>query len=504
MATKAQVNSFALKWLARFQDSAATERSVIDGFAEDCFALDFKMDCGQAFDETFPSASHSVRELEAVIDQIDDIPLLGSGIFSRWRYVTHWDQYANLLDDSYRPWFIVALTRLAKISEERPGFFPLFHGSPVKMRLVSNRIGYGPWPEPDDEVEQRLVIYSTGKVFLSRHLNGPGFGNKPVLKSTKRIRVPCESAVDLLNRLKDYCSSCNGPEFATDVGTWELFLTNSDGKTFKYSGSLCAGEGSFFADISREIRGLLNMPDIYAFDGDYSEDRIERIELDYHRVRKFRSPEPIASDLEYVTWNYGERITINRADDTIEYFQKIAQECDVLRRYHVLDGVSCFLDSWDIGTIFKQFHEAPADAVEDPLDANEYTLKIFYLYGTPMEIIGIYDREGLPTDWPKFMEELMDFLNFYSAGELMAPGVYAARRRRASDLMYCSVEFDPDGKSYYYISNDPSINEGDIVEVPVGKNNTISTGKVVGVEFFGREDAPMDPVNVKLIIRRIN
>lgn len=96
------------------------------------------------------------------------------------------------------------------------------------------------------------------------------------------------------------------------------------------------------------------------------------------------------------------------------------------------------------------------------------------------------------------------FLNFYSAGELMAPSVYAARRRRSSDLMYCSVEFSSGGKTYYYISNDPSITEGDIVEVPVGKDNTISTGKVVDVEYFSRDDAPLEPEKVKLIIRIID
>lgn len=504
MATKDQVNCFALKWLAKFQDISATERSVTDGFAEDCFALGFKMDCGQAFDEAYPSASQGVKELEAIIDQVDDIPLLGSGIFSRWRYVTHWDQYASLLDANYRPWFIVALTRLASISEGEQKLPPLFVGSPVKMRLVSNRIGYGPCPEPDDEVEQRLVIHSTGKACISRYLNGPGAGGKPIRKSTRRLCIPLENALDILNRLKDYYSSYHELAFVTDVGTWDLFLTNSDGKTFRYTGFFCAEEGSFFSDISRELRGRLNMPDIYAFDGNYVEDRIERIELDYRRVRKLKPPETFDPDSVYATWNYGERITINRADDTIEYFQKIAQECDVLRRYHVLEGVSYFLDSWDVGTLFKRFYEAPTDAAVDPLDVNEYTLTVNYLYGSPLEITGIYDRDGLPTDWPKFMEELVDFLNFYSAGELVAPSIYAARRRRMSDLMYCSIEFDPGGKTYYYISNDPGINEDDIVEVPVGKDNTISTGKVVDVEYFSPEDAPLEPNKVKLIIRRID
>lgn len=115
---------------------------------------------------------------------------------------------------------------------------------------------------------------------------------------------------------------------------------------------------------------------------------------------------------------------------------------------------------------------------------------------------GIYDREGLPADWPEFMEELVSFLNFYSGGELTDFDVYAARRRRTSDLMYCSVEFEPEGKTYYYISDDASIGVDDMVEVPVGKDNKASTAKVVAVEFFSRDDAPLSPDKVKRVIRK--
>ena len=86
-------------------------------------------------------------------------------------------------------------------------------------------------------------------------------------------------------------------------------------------------------DISRELRGRLNMLDIYAFDGNYVEDRIERIELDYRRVRKFKPPEAFDPDLVYATWNYGERITINRADDTISCSTSCALRTKRLRMF---------------------------------------------------------------------------------------------------------------------------------------------------------------------------
>lgn len=36
------------------------------------------------------NAAHDVNVLERIVDQVTDIPLLGSAIYSRWRYFNHW------------------------------------------------------------------------------------------------------------------------------------------------------------------------------------------------------------------------------------------------------------------------------------------------------------------------------------------------------------------------------------------------------------------------------
>lgn len=54
-------------------------------------------------------------------------------------------------------------------------------------------------------------------------------------------------------------------------------------------------------------------------------------------------------------------------------------------------------------------------------------------------------------------------------GELLDPAVYGRARRRTSDLMYCAVEFEEDGRRYHYISDDEEIAVGDFVLVPAGK-----------------------------------
>lgn len=57
-------------------------------------------------------------------------------------------------------------------------------------------------------------------------------------------------------------------------------------------------------------------------------------------------------------------------------------------------------------------------------------------------------------------------------------------------------------KSYYYIADDDSIEVGDYVVVPVGKDNHQSVAEVVKVEFFAEEDVPLPIEKTKHIIRK--
>ena len=43
----------------------------------------------------------------------------------------------------------------------------VFHGEAYRIKLISNNQGYGPMPDPAQEIEQRLTLSSTGRVWLS-------------------------------------------------------------------------------------------------------------------------------------------------------------------------------------------------------------------------------------------------------------------------------------------------------------------------------------------------
>lgn len=86
-----QVHDFAEKWIDKFRDQKINYVELVDHYmADDCADLGFQMDCGHAFSEKYGSAASKYDELDKIIDDVTDIDLLGSAIYSRWRYFNHW------------------------------------------------------------------------------------------------------------------------------------------------------------------------------------------------------------------------------------------------------------------------------------------------------------------------------------------------------------------------------------------------------------------------------
>ena len=111
-----KLHQFAEDYYRLYRDPDTTDRDVEMGFSEKCFDLGLEMDCGHAFiDHYSDDAFYDLKIFIRVVDEIDDAALLGSAIFSKWRFITHWAE-SSLLDDNYRKWFIIALRRLCEIT----------------------------------------------------------------------------------------------------------------------------------------------------------------------------------------------------------------------------------------------------------------------------------------------------------------------------------------------------------------------------------------------------
>lgn len=162
-----QIHVFAVKWCDKFRDQTIHYIELVDHYmADDCEALGFVMDCGNAFAKRYGDAVSNVTALDKIIDEVKDISLLGSAIYSRWRYFNHWAYSAEeILEPQNRTWFILAIGPFGDTNRRKPF---IFSGQPKQLRIVSNNIGFGPLPERGSEVEQRMTITLDGCVFLLR------------------------------------------------------------------------------------------------------------------------------------------------------------------------------------------------------------------------------------------------------------------------------------------------------------------------------------------------
>ena len=156
-----------------------------------------------------------------------------------------------------------------------------FTGTLKKLMLVSDGVGYGPVPDENDEVQQRLTINSARDAWLTRYAFGDGERYRRIER--EKLKLDADHLEDLFRAVTAVFGGDTEDYFATDVGTWELELTNTDDETFQYVGSMCGGilyEGRELSDI---IRDALDTPDLLAFGGGKDEDTVIRIELDYQR-----------------------------------------------------------------------------------------------------------------------------------------------------------------------------------------------------------------------------
>lgn len=501
MADMKQIHDFAVKWCDKFRDQNINYIELIDHYmADDCDTLGFEMDCGHAFSEKYGNAANNHEALDRIIDDVTDIPLLGSAIYSQWRYFNHWAYTgAEILEPQNRAWFILALSRLALLSGENPF---IFQGTLKKMRIVSNNICYGPMPEPDEEVEQHLTINNEGRVWFSGYNYGYG-GERYEKARSKNFKIDKSAADNLFGAIAAYFSNEYTEIFATDIGDWVMELTNTEGITYKFRGSLCAEFDYEGTDLSDLVRDTVGMDDLYVFDGNCKPDMINKITLDYHRVTKIKpGQKPEDADWEFVTWDYTERLIIDRTTETLEHIQNIGTGCKVSRKYEIEGGIESLLENFDAEDLFTRTEGNPDDVIDTPNETKDYTITIEYKKNPPRTIMGSYDKNGLPEDFSDFAETVFDFIRFYGLGEILDPSVYGKAKRRKSEYIFCSVTFDEGYKSYYYLTEDDSIEIGDFVLVPAGKDNHEAVVEVVNIEYFSEENVPLPIEKTKRIIRK--
>ena len=492
---KERIHEFANLYFDIFRDPKATNFQVEEGFAEKCFALGFEMDSGNSFCARYPKAFNDYTELDKIIEEIDDPQFLGTAIFSQWRYITHWSYCSHPLDEQYRPWFITAFGRLVTITSEDNSPPYVFYGNVKRVKIHSNNMGYGFLPREGTEVEQHLTITDDGRVWLTRYAISEDLNFAKLTKTEQRqFKISADKAKFLLDKYTKYFRDEYEISFATDVGSFEMQITDDEGKTAYFIGPLiCEFEVDGY-DLSQLTRDTIADQTLFVFDNNEFE-RIERITIDHEHKKKI-----VAADGQVVTWNPTNHIVIDRKTDTIEYIYKIGTECDVTRKYHVAQGVSNFLDELEYQNLFVEFEEKESDTIIPVDDEATYTATVDFLRGPSRIVAGRYDKQGLPIDWPEFIEDLYDFMSFYGFGEMFEEKQYGRTCRKTNDYIFLSVRFGEYGKTYYYLTEDDTVQVGDQVVVPVGSEGKERIVEVAKKEYYSSDRVPMPIEKVKSIV----
>ena len=88
-----KAHEFSVKWYDAFSKWDGTGKLFDEtAFSQDASACGFYMDCGNMFKKVFPEYAYGTTDIRSMLDENKDIDLqlIGSELYSQWRYFNHW------------------------------------------------------------------------------------------------------------------------------------------------------------------------------------------------------------------------------------------------------------------------------------------------------------------------------------------------------------------------------------------------------------------------------
>lgn len=494
------VREFAIKWFDKFRKYETDYEEILENLGNDCSKVGFQMDTNNLFFEKYGNAAYDYEDLNKIIDDVTDVALLGRAIYSRWNYFNYLTRKPKeIIEVANRVWFMLAIGRLIVISGENPF---IFSGTLNKINITTNILSYGPCPNDGAEIEQHLTITSDGCIWFAAY-NYSGDMNE--YDKGRRINLTIKKEnVDKLFQAVTKCFSEDFNEIiGTDVGHWYMELTNTSGKVYKFNGMLCRDFNYKGKDLSDIFRELIGIDGLFIFDGNDKPNIINSIVIDYNRVNKININDS-SNIIPQIVWHYTEKLIIDRKTGSIEYIQNIGSGCKVSHKYEIEYGVEGLLDDLDTSDLFSNVKGNPTDVIDNIDDSRTYKITVYYENNVEHVIEGSFDKYGLPADFKDFIETVKDFLSIYEFGDIFNESFYNKVKRSKSDYIFLSVRFNNGYKRYYYLTNDDSIKIGDLVVVPVGKDNHDNVVEVEDIEYFNEHNLPRPLENTKYIIGKLD
>lgn len=356
-----------------------------------------------------------------------------------------------------------------------------FSGLPVAFKLITER----------GDISQHVLVDNSGEYVV----NG--------VKSNLEVA----SAVNLIHAVATYFR--DAPEtieacekLTAKQDTWTLTITNDEDDDYQFVG--CFGDALLVGqnNLSDLIREIIDQ-DVWAFDGNTQDIMIDNVVLTFYQED---SPE----------WDelYTEKIRLTRQPETINYHKitpsgaQVTQQVSFKKKQQVTQALSYLEQSKVLQKIHSDetHHKWWADKNEH--ERQHVKLDITYMDGSSANLTCAghlwVNPKHFPDNFPEFTQEVSRLLINSTGGEVLDAFKDYKIRPTRYDYIFCSVEFSSADKSYYYLTDDESIEIGDEVVVPVGLSNALKVVTVVDIEYFDEKHLPMPINKVKNIVQKID
>lgn len=379
--------------------------------------------------------------------------------------------------------------------------------SDIQIKKITIKSEESVFMRPIDHgvMNEKISIDSNGKVKFKSYKKFYDSGEK-LLERKIETSINKNFSNMIFDTIKGAFDSFPIYEGVRDAGRWKLIIEYEDGSKEKHTGSLGRQIEYNNLELSELIRHMTGMEDLMLFDGEKQCDYINKIIIEYKHLGLYEED-------EYYFGEYGEE------DESYEeeYFESLQIDGEsgivTLDRYfdqsnfehhkYGVDFIDEILDEFDSELFFRKFNTDRKVFQENPIHFYRNTYKIRVKYDSKKEYIieSSFDKDGLPIDFGDFAEAVKKRLDIQNSS-ILDKSIYGKSRRQQSEYIFCSVEFYGGNRTYYYLTDDETIEVGDEVIVPVGADNHHVTVEVVDVEYFTKENAPYSLDKIKKIFRK--
>ncbi|WP_164505142.1 SseB family protein [Companilactobacillus hulinensis] len=217
-----------------------------------------------------------------------------------------------------------------------------------------------------------------------------------------------------------------------------------------------------------------------------SNNQLAYMEIKFH-VQGFDLTE---SESNRVDYTYDESLSINRSTRTIRY-KEFLGEYTAIHEFQMNSDIGNLLDECQ-----KYISEMKVSTEYDNQD--EFMLLFVQKNDGRKEYVEFSNKNPFPKEWKMLINVLNKFFeDKNSIYKIFDTELFTSERK----YIYCKVTFQPDGKEYYYRTNDETLKVGDKVIVTVGEGYKRRV-TITDIEYYEESKVPYPLAETKKILGR--